>query len=141
MSYSFAGYFARPIISQPPVLPSGSVWREVSAPFKGVGVLLPEWVGESPSAVDVRGLAKKLGLDKAETWLYLTYDCWAGGIDYVYGLSVRGDVLHGPVKGADGDVPNAHQTYTELMEQWGVSPEDAHSFAPFDRGFWGEIET
>jgi hypothetical protein len=135
--YQFAGFFARPVISRPPDLPAGAVWRDISVPFEGSGLLLPDLVGESPPLADVDGLAKRLGLHSADTWLYLAYDCWGGHIDFVYGLSMRGGVLYGPVEESDWDAVEA--TYIGLMVQWGVAAEDALSFAPFTRGFWGEV--
>ncbi len=137
MSYQFAGFFARPIISRPPELPGGSVWRDISVPFDGVGLLIPDLIGESPPAADVVDLAKQFGLHSADTWLYLTYDCWGGHIDFVYGLSMRGDALYGPVENSDWEGVEA--TYTTLMERLGVAAKDALSFAPFSRGFWGEV--
>ena len=136
--YEFTGYFARPAVSRPVVLPPGAVWREIAVPFSGVGVRLPDSGDERglPAPADVQALARKLGLDAADYWVYLDYVCWGGEIDFVYGLNSHRGVLFGPVK------EDAHKAveaaYSSLMEQFGVPAELALNFAPFRRGYWGE---
>jgi hypothetical protein len=69
--------------------------------------------------------------------VYLSYVCWAGQIDFVYGLGSCGGVPFGPVKEDDAhDAVKA--AYTGLMEQFGVSAPVALQFEPFRRGYWGE---
>jgi hypothetical protein len=89
MAYQFAGFFASPAVPRPNVLPAGAVWREVVSPFIGVGVRLPALIGKTPARPDVEALARQLGVDAADRWLYITYDCWAEGLTSFMG-SVRG---------------------------------------------------
>ena len=135
--YQFAGFFAKPPIEPPATLPSGVVWRAISAPFAGIGVRVSSLIGQSPQRDEVEILARKLSLLSALEVLYLTYDCWGGGIDYVYGLGVREDTAFGPVE--ESDVTKTKQVYLTLMNEFGVSPDDALRFPPFVRGFWGEF--
>ena len=136
VAYRFAGFFARPPVPCPGALPDGAVWREIAAPFEGVGVRLPALVGESPSPDDVQALARQLGVADADYWLYLTYDCWAGAIDFVYGLGSREGVPIPPVEASARDRVTA--AYTGLMEQFGVPADRAIGFEPFERGYWGD---
>jgi hypothetical protein len=101
----------------------------------GVGVSLPSLLGNTPAREDVEALARQVGLAAADRWLYLTYICWAGQIDFVYGLGASGGVPFGPVEEDDED--GIKGAYSRLMAQLGVSEEDALHFAPFRRGFWG----
>jgi hypothetical protein len=133
--YRFAGFFAKPLIDQPASLPEDAVWRSISLPFTGVGVRLPALIGESPAPSEVRCLLQQVGLHAATDWLYITYDCWAGRIDYVYGLGVRSDHTFGPVK--EADISKVKTAYVELPGEFGVQPDDAIQFAPFERGYWG----
>jgi hypothetical protein len=137
MAYQFAGFFASPAVPRPDVLPAGAVWREVVSPFIGVGVRLPALIGKTPAQADVESLARQLGVDAADRWLYLTYDCWGGGIDFVYGFGSRGGQPFGPVEEDALDAVEA--AYTSLMAQFGVSAVDALQFKPFERGYWGEV--
>jgi hypothetical protein len=134
--YRFAGFFAKPWIDRPTSLPEGAVWRSVSVPFAGVGVRLPALIGQSPDPAEVERLLRQVGLHAATDWLYLTYDCWAGRIDYVYGLGVRSGHAFGPAK--ESDVSKVRAAYLELMGEFGVQPADALAFPPFVRGFWGD---
>jgi hypothetical protein len=136
MAYEFAGYFARPPVPYPEALPPGAVWREISAPFVGVGVRLPSLLDDDalPSPPDLHALATALGLHAADRWSYLTYICWGGDIDFVYGLGFGSGVAFGPVKEDDHDKVEA--AYTGLMEQFGVAAEASQRFEPFMRGYW-----
>ncbi len=137
MAYEFAGFFARPTLPCPESLPPGGVWRDIDAPFVGVGVRLPSLIDDDtlPSPPDLHALARDLGLHDADRWIYMTYICLGGDIDFVYGLGSRGGVPFGPVK---EDAPEkVEATYTGLMEQFGISAEVALRFAPFMRGYWG----
>jgi hypothetical protein len=136
MAYWFTGFFAAPVLPRPDPLPLGAVWREITSPFSGVGVSLPSLLGNTPARDEVEALARQLGVAAADRWLYLTYVCWAGRIDFVYGLGASGGLPFGPVKEDDQDT--VKDTYIRLMAQFGVSAEDALRFAPFQRGFWGE---
>ena len=136
MAYQFAGFFVRPVLSRPRVLPTKAVWRNISAPFKGVGLLLPDFFGQSPPAAEVNALANQLGFHVADSWLYLTYDCWGGAADFVYGLGMRGGVLSEPIEESNWD--NVEAAYKSLMALLGVSAEDALLFEPFSPGYWGD---
>lgn len=136
MAYWFAGFFARPAIPKPDDLRADALWREISQPFIGVGVRLPHLQGKCPSASEVATLADALGLGAADCWLYLTYTCWGGQIDSVYGLGSRGGVAFGPVEESARDT--VEPAFIGLMSQLGVSNQDARQFAPFERGYWME---
>ena len=136
MAYWFAGFFARPRFPQPGELPANADWRPLSAPFDGVGVRLPDLNGEEPTLETIRSLATQLGFDQSDSWIYLTYTCWGGRIDSVYGFSrsARGEL--GPIEESDGD--KVEDAFVTLMEHFGVAASDARNFEPFRRGFWGD---
>lgn len=136
MAYQFAGFFATAVIPKPDALPSGAVWREVESPFVGVGVRLPAFLGETPAQAELETLARQLGVDLVDRWLYLTYTCWGGRIDFVYGFGCFGGVPFGPVE--EDALHEVETAYIRLMAQFGVSAEDAIHFKPFERGYWGE---
>lgn len=138
MAYEFTGYFARPVLPQPDDLPPGGVWKAIASPFVGVGVRLPSLINEDalPSEAEVRGLARRFGFHEADSWVYLTYVCWGGDIDFVYGLGSRDGVPFGPFEESAHDAVEA--AYTGLMERFGVSVDDAMRFDPFERGYWGD---
>lgn len=137
MTYEFSGFFARSEIQKPIELQNDSVWREIKSPFVGVGVLLNNLTSETPSVQEVKQLAEKLGFENSGEWIYLTYNCWGGQIDFVYGMySTHGNltkILE------ESDLTKVESAYTDLMACLGVSVEDALNFTPFERGFWGEI--
>jgi len=134
MAYWFSGFFAKPSVEPPTTLPERAVWREIVSPFVGVGVLLAELQGERPSSEEVQSLVQRLGIDRAD-WIYLTYVCWAGSVDSVYGLGVCGGRPFGQVDEDRGT--HTREAYIRLMGEFGVSPENAMRFPPFERGFWG----
>jgi hypothetical protein len=140
MAYRFEGFFARPSVRRPDSLPHGVEWRTIDTPFVGVGVRLldadEEFVGsdELPEPTALRDLAIDLGLDAADCWIYLTYVCWGGDIDFVYGLGSCKGVPFGPVTESEHD--KVVGAYTGLMETFGVSSEVALRFEPFARGYW-----
>jgi hypothetical protein len=136
MGYQFAGFFASPAVPQPEGLPAGAVWREITSPFVGVGIRLPALIGKTPTRAEVETLARQLGIHTADRWLYLTYSCWAGRIDFVYGLGFRSGEVFGPVEEDGRDKVKA--AYTGLMAEFGISLEEALDFEPFHRGYWGE---
>jgi hypothetical protein len=120
VAYEFTGFFARPSVPQPAALPQGAVWREIATPFVGVGVWLAGSDARLLPPAQAEALARQLGLDAAECWVYLTYVCWGGQIDFVYGLGSRRLVEHGlnvpfgPIKeDAQQEVDAA---FTGLME-------------------------
>jgi hypothetical protein len=136
VTYRFNGFFARPPVSRPTGLPAGAVWRDITAPFVGVGVRIRvTGLGDGePGPVEARQLLAAVGLAGASDWLYLSYVTWAGPIDHVYGLGVSAGREFGPV--SEGD--EARAAYLALMAEFGVSEADALNFPPFVRGFWGE---
>lgn len=134
--YRFAGFLSPSRIARPASLPADAVWREIAVPFEGCGVRLPEFIGTTPAIETIRELSATLGFDSADTWLYLTYDCWAGRIDFVYGFGQRHREPFGPVK--ENSPPALEAAFTSLMANLGLSAEQAVRFPPFERGFWGE---
>ena len=138
MAYRFTGFFARPTIEPPAMLPDTAVWREITVPFFGVGVRLAVTGrgDEEPTPAEARRLRAEVGLDGAADWLYLNYVMWAGRIDSVYGLGASGGREFGPV--GESDQAKTRATYLELMAAFGVSQAEALNFPPFVRGFWGE---
>lgn len=134
--YRFTGIFARPVMVRPATLPAGAVWREVAAPFAGVGVSLPGLADEKPAPDEARQLLNEVGLGGAADWLFINYVTWAGSIEAVYGLGLSGGRAIGPVGETADDKVRA--TYLKLMRAFGVGPADALNFPPFVRGFWSE---
>lgn len=136
MSYRFAGFFAAPTVPAPDVLPEDAVWREIKAPINGVGMRLESFVGQSPDPRVLAALADRFGFSRADRWIYLTYDCWAGQIDFVFGVGMNAGVSFGPRESSEGDSIEAE--YLGLMQAFGLTSSEALNFAPFSRGFWGE---
>jgi hypothetical protein len=136
--YRFAGFFAKPIIARPESLPGGVAWRCIAVPFEGVGVRVAALIGQSPELTEVNRVRTQVGLQDATNWLYLTYDCWAGRVEYVYGLGSRSGVPFGPVK--ESDISRVPAAYVAVMGSFGVQPADALRFPPFVGGFWGEAQ-
>jgi len=130
----FAGFFATPTVQKPAHLPERVVWREIETPFQGVGIAFPFLRGRVPVVANIMALSTDLGLDAAENWLYINYDCWAGEIDWVYGLGRRGAQAFGPFD--EDNTSRTQATYLALMEAFGVGTDDALNFAPFERGYW-----
>ncbi len=136
MGYRFSGFFAQPRVDQPAVLPGRAVWREISAPFTGVGISLPGVAGKRPGPDEVRRLLAEVGLGDAANWLFIDYATWGGPIDCVYGLGSSTGRAFGPVDESARDA--VEPAYLELMRAFGVALADALKFPPFVRGFWGE---
>lgn len=136
MAYRFTGFFARPSIECPDMLPDGVVWRKISVPFLGVGVRLVSPHNDKPDTDEAKRLLMDVGLGDATDWLYLNYVMWAGHIDYLYGLGVSSGRKLGPV--AEADEEATQEAYLKLMGEFGVAPADALNFPPFERGFWNE---
>jgi hypothetical protein len=65
--YRFTGFFARPPVGRPAVLRSGAVWREVTAPFVGVGVHLPNLADDEPGPDEAQRLMAEVGLAERPT--------------------------------------------------------------------------
>ncbi len=136
MSYRFAGFFAGQTVAQPQELPEGAVWREIKTPFEGVGLRLESFVGETPDVRVVAALADRFGFSRADRWIYLTYDCFGGQVDFVFGLGMKGGASFGPRESSDEDRVEAE--YVGLMQSFGLTPSQALNFVPFHRGFWDE---
>jgi hypothetical protein len=134
--YRFTGFFARPAIDCPAVLPAGTVWREITTPFTGVGVRLPSLADDEPGPEEARRLLAEVGLGGAADWLFINYVTWAGPIDNVYGLGSAGGREFGPI--SESRRETARAAYLELMGAFGVASAAAVHFPPFVRGFWGE---
>lgn len=136
MAYEFTGFFARPAVPQPVALPPGAVWREIAAPFSGIGVRLPGSADRLLPPPEVEALARQFGLGAADRWVYLNYVCWGGDIDFVYGFGWHCGTAFGPIQEDARDAVEA--VYTGLMGRFGVAAADALNFPPFIRGFWGD---
>jgi hypothetical protein len=134
--YRFTVFFARPAIERPAALPAGAVWREVTAPFAGVGVRLPGLANDEPGSDEPRRRLAEVGLGGASDWVVLNYVTWAGPIDSVYGIGATGGRDFGPV--SESDRGKARAAYLELIGAFGVVPTDALNLPPFVRGFRGE---
>ena len=102
MSYQFAGFFAKPVLTAPAVLPEQAVWRVIETPFEGVGVALSSLQGAEICAEAVLALAYDLGFEAADAWLFLSYETWGGDIDFVYGLGRKGETSFGPIEEYEG---------------------------------------
>jgi hypothetical protein len=136
MAYWFAGFFAKPIIIRPSLLSEGAVWRDITAPFHGVGVYVGSLINQTPPLDEVSNLAQRLGIGGATDWIFLRYICWAGQVEFIYGLGSRGGRRFGPVEASD--VGQARDMYVGLIAEFGVEEADALRFPPFERGFWGD---
>ena len=134
--YRFTGFFARPAINCTAALPAEAVWREITAPFTGVGVRLPGLANDEPGPEDAQRLLAEVGLGGGADWLFINYVTWGGPIDNVYGLGSSGGSVFGPI--SESGRESARAAYLELMGAFGVSEADALNFPPFVRGFWGE---
>ena len=134
--YQFTGFFARPAVERPATLPVGAVWREIVAPFAGVGVSLSQLAHEEPPLEEAQRLLAEAGLGGAANWLFIRYITWGGPIDRVYGLGSCGGRAFGPF--GDDTREEVRATYLRVMGAFGVAPDDALDFPPFVRGFWGE---
>ena len=134
MAYRFTGFLAKSPTH--PTADVGTVWRNITTPFVGVGVRLESLLGESLPPDIVRTLAEQFAFTPATDWLFLNYVTWAGRIDSVYGLGVCGGREFGPVEEDNAD--RTRDAFLRLMSTFGVSADDALRFPPFERGFWGE---
>jgi hypothetical protein len=138
--FYFAGFFAKPSIPRPDVLPDGAVWREIEAPFRGVGVRLSDWVEDRPDEATTANTARRVGIATADDWLYIEYFCWGGMLEDVYGFGSCGGRAFGPIAAGSHHVGLTEETvkasYTALMAEFGVAEADALDFPPFIHGFW-----
>jgi hypothetical protein len=136
VAYLFAGFFVRPAVPRPDVLPKGAVCRDVVSPFTGVGLRIPNLIDVMPDPDTVQVLAREMGLEASECWLYLNYSCWGGAIDFVYGLGARYGEPFGPIE--ESNFAATEAAYVGLMAQFGLSAKAALRFKPFERGYWGD---
>lgn len=137
MGYQFAGFFITSRISMSESLQKNAIWRDIAAPFQGTGIFTSHLVGKDMAPEIVLSLAQEIGITGEDTWIFLQYDCWGGMIDYVYGMGVAKGTSFGPIEDSAHDTVEA--TYVELMERLDISAENSLNFAPFERGFWGEV--
>jgi hypothetical protein len=97
MAYWFTGFFAQPRMVVPDKLLPGVLWKEITSPFLGVGVRLSKQDDENlPETVEVEAIARQLGFNTADAWIFLVYVCWAGRIDFIYGLGQHRGAKFGP---------------------------------------------
>ena len=137
MSYRFAGFLAPSAteIIEVSSLPPDAIYRRVTTPFIGVGVSFPSMIGEEPSNDEVNKLAVAIGITQARSWLYITYDTWAGSIDWMYAIGAQQGVEFGPIN--DSNLETVRDTFIDVMARIGLGTEHAVQFGPFSRGFWG----
>jgi hypothetical protein len=135
LAYSFAGFFVKGDLKVPASLPRKAVWRIITVPFAGVGLRTPNLIRGELHARYIRKLALDYGIDGARDWLFIRYVCWGGHVDSVYGLGRCNSLDFGPTQ--EDDLSRVQDAYLELMAAFGVRPDDALSFAPFVRGYWG----
>ena len=133
MAYRFAGFFALTSTISSDDLLDQHVVRDVDQPFKGQGVLMPEYIGATPSKTDILLWSAKLRIDSAD-WMFIAYDCWAGHIDFVYAFGSCGDCAFGPIEEHDPD--RTTDAFVLAMHNFGVKKDQALNFKPFERGFW-----
>jgi hypothetical protein len=136
MTYIFTGFFATSPIKSPSQLPEHAVWREITHPFIGIGLLLPDFEHAEEKESYILDLASKFGFSLTSRWIFLDYVCWAGNIDSVYGFGCVEGEQFGPIE--ESNYENVENAYVEIMSRIGVSANDALYFEPFVRGYWGE---
>ena len=90
-------------------------------------------VGTTPPVDEVYKLADAIGIVRARSWLYMTYDTW-GSIDSVYALGVQDGKQFGPIE--DSNLETVEATFVAVMSRIGVDSQNALQFSPFERGFW-----
>lgn len=132
MGYSFKGFLSKAANLDQNVLMQGHVYREVTVPFIGCGILTPDMV---PSFEDAIKYLNNLGISNRD-WIFLEYDTWAGPVDYVRAIGSRSGARFGPIEG-DGDP--AEDAFYEALGAFGLGEDSGVMFAPFERGFWGDL--
>ena len=129
MAYSFAGFFIKvPSIEQTGIL-EGHVFREITQPFAGCGILTPSM---KASFADCTKYLSRLEVSDRD-WIFLEYHTWAGPIDYVMAIGSRNGQKFGPT---EGDGEPATDAFFDALDAFGLSEGDGVVFAPFERGFW-----
>ena len=131
MAYAFKGIFSKSAKIDQTALSSEHVFREVTEPFIGCGILTPDM----PQSFDeCSNYLKFLGILDRD-WMFLDYQTWAGPVDYVFAMGSRSGVMFGPIE-ADGDT--AEDAFFQALEAFGLEEGEGAIFPPFERGFWGE---
>ena len=62
MAYQFAGFFIATQMPKPESFPQTATWREITSPFRGVGVRLPHLIGKVVQSDQVQSLAQEIGI-------------------------------------------------------------------------------
>ena len=131
MSYSFTGFFSKaPRINRSGIL-DGQVFRDISEPFTGFGILTP---GMTASFSDCIKYLSGLEISHHD-WIFLEYHTWAGSVDYVIAIGSRSGQKFGPIEGDGGPAEDA---FFEALDAFGLDESAGVIFAPFERGFWGD---
>ncbi len=132
MSYSFSGFFIKNRQVDSATIREGHVYREIADPFAGCGILTPNM---QPSFSDCLNYLNSLGVSDND-WIFVVYQTWAGPADYVLAIGSRAGKPFGPIEG-DGDP--AEEAFDEALDAFGLQEGAGIFFAPFERGFWGDI--
>ncbi|NOR64145.1 MAG: hypothetical protein GQ535_16865 [Rhodobacteraceae bacterium] len=133
MAYSFKGFFSTASDINRSALPDRCVFRNVTEPFKGCGILAPSM---PPVFDECEDFLRMLGISEND-WLFLDYETWAGPVDYVLAFGRRSNIRFGPIE-ADGDA--AEDAFYQALSEFGLGEDIGVIFPPFERGFFGEFD-
>lgn len=129
MSYSFSGFFIKNRHIHSNTFRKGHVYREIVGPFLGCGILTPNMRASFPECIKY---LNNLGVSGSD-WIFMTYETWAGPVDYVMAIGMQAGNEFGPIE-ADGDP--AQQAFFHALDAFGLEEGSGVIFAPFERGFW-----
>lgn len=132
MAYRFTGLFSRALQIDHDALAQGHVFRTVADPFEGGGILAPDLTPDFDACLSY---LDRLGIAQ-DDWVFFDYQTWAGPIEHVRTLGIRGGVRFGPIEAA-GDA--ATEAFLSALEAFGLGKRTVTYFAPFERGYWGDV--
>lgn len=132
MAYAFTGIFSNAPEADPAALPQGHIFRQVTRPFTGCGILAP---GLTASFPDCIAYLDRLGIAGSD-WVFLDYQTWAGPIERVIGIGQRDGVAFGPIR---GDGAEGETAFLAVLDAFGLPEPASVYFAPFERGFWDSV--
>ena len=135
MGYQFKGYFFKGFkVKHTTLLDKSYEIRTIEEPFQGSGILI-EGLSNMITLDEIVELAEKLPIPKNVDWLFIEYDCWAGRIDYILGLTCIAGQINKLIE--EDRMDFIDEAYIKLMQEFQISKEIAINFKPFERGFWG----